>query len=171
MSWRDTANRVIRETLEKHKPATEAEAKKLLSDAYPFGERAMHPYKIWLDAVKTALHRKYKIEAGVQLPIDLGLFRDDEPLYNIGELIIQDHISKFTAKEEALILRVYKKQKGFVSLQESKDLIEVNRIYRNEKHVSTDFLFNGERILTTYPPEFSERDGRFTTSIDYIEYH
>ena len=29
-----------------------AELLKRISAAYPFGERAMHPYKIWLDEVK-----------------------------------------------------------------------------------------------------------------------
>ena len=29
----------------------EAELRKKISDAYPFGERAYHPYAIWLSAV------------------------------------------------------------------------------------------------------------------------
>ena len=52
MSWRDVANGVIRKVLEEHKPITEKEARRLLREAYPFGQRAMHPYKIWCDEIK-----------------------------------------------------------------------------------------------------------------------
>tara|TARA_Y100000310_G_scaffold38796_1_gene36318 strand:- start:3895 stop:4143 length:249 start_codon:yes stop_codon:yes gene_type:complete len=32
--------------------ADEVQLRQLISRAYPFGERAMHPYKIWLEEVK-----------------------------------------------------------------------------------------------------------------------
>lgn len=60
--WRDEANKVIRQTLDAWPQATREEMKKLLSEAYPFGARSMHPYKIWLDAVKKALDFKYGYE-------------------------------------------------------------------------------------------------------------
>lgn len=78
MAWRDYTNRVIKEVFEKHNPETEEEAKKLLREAYPFGERAMHPYKIWLSAVKKALSQRYgKTKPGQQMQINEGLFGSD----------------------------------------------------------------------------------------------
>lgn len=50
--WRDVSRRVIRETLAASTGKPPEEIKMALHDAYPFGERAMHPYKIWLDEIK-----------------------------------------------------------------------------------------------------------------------
>lgn len=50
--WRDKARAVIRDVLEKSSGKSPEELKTALHDAYPFGERAMHPYKIWLDEIK-----------------------------------------------------------------------------------------------------------------------
>lgn len=59
--WREPAARVIRETLRKLPANTPLEQKrKAISAAYPFGERAMHPYKIWLSEVKRALGQEKK---------------------------------------------------------------------------------------------------------------
>lgn len=51
MSWRDSARPIIKEVLEKHHD-NEGALKRALFDAYPFGERKYHPYKIWLDEIK-----------------------------------------------------------------------------------------------------------------------
>jgi hypothetical protein len=53
-----------RETIEEvHKTlpaiATEQECKKALSAAYPFGERAMSPYKTWLHNVNVYLAQRF----------------------------------------------------------------------------------------------------------------
>ena len=74
MSWRDVANGVIRKVLEEHKPITEKEARRLLREAYPFGQRAMHPYKIWCDAVNKAMKKAYGVPPDQQLEINEGLF-------------------------------------------------------------------------------------------------
>jgi hypothetical protein len=51
-SWREIAapiiSKVLRETEGQPKPIVD----KALFDAYPFGQRAYHPYKIWLDEIK-----------------------------------------------------------------------------------------------------------------------
>lgn len=52
MSWRDTARPIIAQVLKDTKGAPEKEISKALRDAYPFGERNYHPYKIWLDEIK-----------------------------------------------------------------------------------------------------------------------
>ena len=49
--WRQTANKVIAKVVKDNPNLPEAELRKKISDAYPFGERAYHPYTIWLSAV------------------------------------------------------------------------------------------------------------------------
>lgn len=56
-SWRTRAQSVIAETLKAHPTATGKELKRILREAYPFGERAMHPYKVWCEEVKAAIAR------------------------------------------------------------------------------------------------------------------
>lgn len=53
-TWRDIARAVIQKALqEAEAQGLDAEAtKKHVNAAYPFGERAYHPYKIWLSEMK-----------------------------------------------------------------------------------------------------------------------
>jgi hypothetical protein len=51
-SWRDYAAPIIARVLKEAAGQDEKTIKKALHDAYPFGERAMHPYKIWCDEVR-----------------------------------------------------------------------------------------------------------------------
>lgn len=57
-TWRDIARPLIYSILQQHADKTEKEKRKLLKDAYPWGERAMHPYKIWCDEVSIQLKKK-----------------------------------------------------------------------------------------------------------------
>lgn len=65
-TWRDSARPIIQEVLKATAGMEEKEIKKALREAYPFGERAYHPYKIWCDEIKVqrgkrkfgAIHRK-----------------------------------------------------------------------------------------------------------------
>lgn len=52
MSWRDTSREIIRQVLKDNAGKPEKEIKKALREAYPFGPRQYHPYKIWLDEIK-----------------------------------------------------------------------------------------------------------------------
>ena len=54
--WREQAERVVAPiTARWRKGEIEAtEALKLIDAAYPFGERAMHPYKVWLAVRRSA---------------------------------------------------------------------------------------------------------------------
>lgn len=63
-TWRDIARPIIAEVLKENKGKDEKEIKKALYDAYPFGERAMHPYKIWNDEIKIQTGKKRR---GVKL--------------------------------------------------------------------------------------------------------
>lgn len=51
-TWRDLARPIIQGVISDTKGLSEKEIKAAIRDAYPFGERAYHPYKIWLDEVK-----------------------------------------------------------------------------------------------------------------------
>jgi len=59
-TWRDSARPLIAKALEATKGKTEQEIRRALRDAYPWGERRMHPYKIWCDEIKVqrGLNRK-----------------------------------------------------------------------------------------------------------------
>lgn len=57
-SWLDSAQRTIDEVhASLPADATLEERIKALKDAYPFGERAHHPYKMWLKAQRQYLCR------------------------------------------------------------------------------------------------------------------
>lgn len=51
MSWRDRAKPIIARVLWEHRGADEATIRAALREAYPFGQRAHHPYKTWLDEI------------------------------------------------------------------------------------------------------------------------
>ncbi|MEQ8720974.1 MAG: hypothetical protein RID81_06820 [Sandaracinaceae bacterium] len=49
--WRKQAAPIIRRVLEANAGASEPTIRRALRDAYPFGPRRYHPYKIWLDEI------------------------------------------------------------------------------------------------------------------------
>jgi hypothetical protein len=51
-TWRDYAAPIIQQVLTETAGKSEKEIKAALYAAYPFGQRAMHAYKIWLDEIK-----------------------------------------------------------------------------------------------------------------------
>jgi len=50
-TWRECARPIIAKVLEETKGQDEKAIRKALKDAYPWGERSMHPYKIWCDEI------------------------------------------------------------------------------------------------------------------------
>lgn len=52
MSWREHCRPIIAKVLADNKDKSEKEIRRALRDAYPYGQRAMHPYKIWCDEIK-----------------------------------------------------------------------------------------------------------------------
>lgn len=58
MTWREHARPIIAKVLADNKDKTDREIKVALRNAYPYGERAMHPYKIWCDEIKVQRHQK-----------------------------------------------------------------------------------------------------------------
>lgn len=69
MSWRDHAAPIIAKVLEDTKGQDEKAIRKALYDAYPYGERCYHPYKIWLDEIKVQRgKRKWKARNSELIP-------------------------------------------------------------------------------------------------------
>jgi hypothetical protein len=61
VNWRAAANRAITAALDegKAKGLEGAELEKhVRANGYPFGERAMHPYKIWCSEVNKVLQKR-----------------------------------------------------------------------------------------------------------------
>lgn len=59
-TWRSSAKPIIAKVLKDTRGKTEKEIKKALLDAYPYGARQWHPYKIWLDEIKVQRGLKRK---------------------------------------------------------------------------------------------------------------
>lgn len=57
MSWREHATPIIRRVIAETGTDDEKALRKALREAYPFGERQYHPYKIWCDEVRRQLHK------------------------------------------------------------------------------------------------------------------
>lgn len=81
MNWRTQASEVIRGVINDNPTAPLPELRKLISAAYPWGERRNHPYKIWLSEVKSQLtqHELLKFASSQcanrpQIEITDGLF-------------------------------------------------------------------------------------------------
>jgi len=89
---------------------------------------------------------------------------------SLHDTVIGEFMRKIIKAEEDFIMERLKKQPGFISLEESKHLIEVNRMLYNGTHLGTDYLFNGKCFLTVYPNDIKEIDGKFTSSFNYIEH-
>ncbi len=58
--WRLAARKAIQKAIAENTGKSEKEVRKAISDAYPFGERARYPYKIWLDEVQIQTSKKVK---------------------------------------------------------------------------------------------------------------
>jgi hypothetical protein len=56
--WRGIAAPIIAETIKANKGKTRKEIKAALREAYPFGERRMWPYKVWLSEIRNQLDGK-----------------------------------------------------------------------------------------------------------------
>lgn len=57
-TWREHARPIISKVISDNKGKSQKEIKKALFEAYPYGERARHPYKIWCDEIKIQMSTK-----------------------------------------------------------------------------------------------------------------
>lgn len=58
ITWREICRPIIAKVLADNEGKSEKEIRKCLRNAYPWGERAMHPYKVWCDEIK--VQRRFK---------------------------------------------------------------------------------------------------------------
>lgn len=56
MSWRDRARPIVDRVLQENHGKSEKEIRTALREAYPFGTKQHHPYKIWLDEIDRQMH-------------------------------------------------------------------------------------------------------------------
>lgn len=74
-TWRDVARPLISHVIKENQGKDLKVVKAALRDAYPWGERAMHPYKIWCDEVRVQLGTKRsKVRGEVNNPNQQKLF-------------------------------------------------------------------------------------------------
>lgn len=64
MTWRDHCRPIIAEVITRVGTADRKALRKALREAYPYGDRDYHPYKIWCDEIRVQLGEK----PGKQLP-------------------------------------------------------------------------------------------------------
>ncbi|WFP48537.1 hypothetical protein PL263_10470 [Methylomonas sp. EFPC3] len=57
MTWRQTVAPIIADVIRAVGTDDPTKLRKALADAYPFGERKYHPYKVWRDEIKRQLGR------------------------------------------------------------------------------------------------------------------
>jgi hypothetical protein len=75
MAWRDYARPIIQKVLKETKGLDEKEIRKALKEAYPFGERNYHPYKVWLDEIKVQRGKRQFGRKKVVPPVNqIGMF-------------------------------------------------------------------------------------------------
>lgn len=66
MAWRDYAKPIIAQVLKDTKGQPEKAIRRALKEAYPFGMRKYHPYKIWLSEIQIQRGKK---KFGVRLEV------------------------------------------------------------------------------------------------------
>lgn len=57
-TWRHSARPIIAQVIAANKGKDEKEIRAALREAYPFGERKYHPYKIWLSEIQIQLGKR-----------------------------------------------------------------------------------------------------------------
>lgn len=58
MTWRDKAKPIIAAVIAQHQGEDITIVRRALREAYPFGPREYHPYRIWCDEVRAQLGLK-----------------------------------------------------------------------------------------------------------------
>lgn len=86
-TWRQKAAPIIAKVIEQHRGEPESQVRKALREAYPFGPRRYHPYKMWLKEIRFQLGkeplrrqgsgRRLARKPGLLLPPDQGGLFDE----------------------------------------------------------------------------------------------
>ena len=67
--WRDRARPIIQEVIKAWNGQDEKELRKALHEAYPFGERKMYPYKVWLSEIRLQTKKTKRLWKKKEQPI------------------------------------------------------------------------------------------------------
>jgi len=78
-TWRDRARPIIFEVIEQVGKEDMKSLRKALRDAYPWGERKYHPYKIWLDEIRVQLGEKTTQKKEIQGQMEMPWTHADTP--------------------------------------------------------------------------------------------
>lgn len=78
--WRGIAAPIISQVIKKVGTKDQAKLKKALSDAYPFYEKRLHPYKVWRDEIKRQLI--FYSHSSTNAPYPSATTVTDLPLFN-----------------------------------------------------------------------------------------
>ena len=68
--WRDRARPIIQSVLSAWNGVDEKELRKALHEAYPFGERKMYPYKVWLSEIRVQTKKTKRLWNKKAQPVD-----------------------------------------------------------------------------------------------------
>lgn len=70
--WRNIAAPIIRQVIAEVGTEDTQKLRRALNDAYPFGERKLHPYKIWRDEVNRQLRGDQSQNIKKKQPVSPG---------------------------------------------------------------------------------------------------
>jgi len=68
-SWREHCSPIIAEVIRRVGKSDMKALRKALKEAYPYGQRKYHPYKVWLDEIKRQLNPEPVKQTSVCRPI------------------------------------------------------------------------------------------------------
>ena len=73
-TWRDCARPIIHRVLAENAGKTAKEIRAALREAYPWGELAHHPYKIWCDEIHVQMEGRTKTLKNIENPNQISMF-------------------------------------------------------------------------------------------------
>lgn len=77
LTWRDHARPIIAKVIREIGTEDIQALRKALREAYPFGERKYHPYRIWCDEIRVQLGEKTHGRTKEEIPGQTEMFKDD----------------------------------------------------------------------------------------------
>jgi hypothetical protein len=69
MTWRDRCRPIIAEVIRRVGTEDDRALRRELRNAFPFGVRNYHPYKIWLDEIRVQLGTKPRPTSPQDMPL------------------------------------------------------------------------------------------------------
>lgn len=88
-TWRDHAAQIITRVLAENAGKSEPEVRAALRQAYPYGMRKYHPYKIWCDEIRIQLGKKPRRNVKVYGSLHVAVEPDprQESLFDKSEVL------------------------------------------------------------------------------------